>query len=40
MLYDHNTDPDENRNLAVEDQYKIVMDSLSNILNKKIKHDQ
>lgn len=40
MLYDHNTDPDENRNLAVEDQYKIVVDSLSNILNKKIKNDQ
>ena len=40
MLYDHNTDPDENRNLAVEDRYKIVVDSLSNILNKKIKNDQ
>ena len=40
MLYDHNTDPDENRNLAIEDRYKIVVDSLSNILNKKIKNDQ
>jgi len=40
MLYDHNTDPDENRNLAIEDRYKTVIDSLSNILNKKIKHDQ
>ena len=40
MLYDHNTDPDENRNLAIEDRYKIVVDSLSNILNKKIKYDQ
>ena len=40
MLYDHNTDPDENRNLAVEDQYKTVIDSLSNILNKKIKNEK
>ena len=40
MLYDHNTDPDENRNLAIEDRYKTVVDSLSNILNKKIKNEQ
>ena len=40
MLYDHNTDPDENRNLAIEDRYKIVVDSLSNILNKKIKNEK
>ena len=40
MLYDHNTDPDENKNLAIEDRYKTVIDSLSNILNKKIKHDK
>ena len=40
MLYDHNIDPNENRNLAVEDQYKVVIDSLSSILNKKIKHDK
>ena len=40
MLYDHNTDPDENRNLAIEDRYKTVIDSLSNILNKKIKNEK
>ena len=40
MLYDHNTDPDENRNLAIEDRYKTVTDSLSNILNKKIKNEK
>ena len=40
MLYDHNTDPDENRNLAIEYRYKTVIDSLSNILNKKINHDK
>lgn len=40
MLYDHNTDPDENRNLAIQDRYKTVTDSLSNILNKKIKNEK
>ena len=40
MLYDHNTDPYENRNLAIEDRYKTVIDSLSNILNKKIKNEK
>ena len=36
MLYDHNIDPNENRNLAIENRYKTIVDSLSHILNKKI----
>ncbi len=37
MLFDHNNDPNENRNLAIEKRYKRIVDSLSHILNKKIK---
>jgi iduronate 2-sulfatase len=37
MLFDHNNDPNENRNLAIEKRYTKIVDSLSHILNKKIK---
>ncbi len=36
MLYDHTIDPDENRNLAVEESYQNKVDSLSSILNNRI----
>jgi len=36
MLYNHNMDPNENRNLAIENRYKTIVDSLRHILNKKI----
>jgi len=36
MLYNHSTDPNENRNLAVESAYKKVVDSLGTILNRQI----
>jgi len=35
MLYDHATDPNENRNLAVEKKYQKLSDSLSNVLKNK-----
>jgi len=38
MLFDHTMDPDENRNLAVEPSYQTKVDSLSVLLNNKIKN--
>jgi iduronate 2-sulfatase len=37
MLYDHTTDSDENRNLAMEASLKETVDSLSTILNNRLK---
>ena len=37
MLYDHSTDSDENRNLAMEASFKETVDSLSTILNNRLK---
>ena len=37
MLYDHTTDPDENRNLAIEASFAGTVDSLSTILNNRLK---
>lgn len=37
MLYDHNNDSDENRNLAIEASYSGTADSLSTILNNRLK---
>ncbi len=37
MLYDHNTDSDENRNLAIEAPFRDIVDSLSTILNNRLK---
>ena len=37
MLYDHSTDPDENRNLAIEASFAGTVDSLSVILNNRLK---
>ena len=37
MLYDHSTDPDENRNLAVDASFAGTVDSLSAILNNRLK---
>jgi len=37
MLYDHTTDSDENRNLAMEASFKETVDSLSTILNNRLK---
>jgi iduronate 2-sulfatase len=37
MLYDHNNDSDENRNLAIEASYSGTVDSLSTILNNRLK---
>ena len=37
MLYDHNTDSEENRNLAMEASFKETVDSLSTILNNSLK---
>ena len=37
MLYDHTTDPDENRNLAIEASFAGTIDSLSTILNNRLK---
>lgn len=36
MLYDHNIDPNENRNLAVEEAFKPLVDSLRNMLHQQI----
>jgi len=35
MLFDHDVDPDENNNLAYLDNYKSVVNELSNLLGKK-----
>jgi iduronate 2-sulfatase len=40
MLYDHNTDSDENRNLAIEASFRGTVDSLSIILNNRLKKHQ
>jgi iduronate 2-sulfatase len=37
MLYDHNTDSEENRNLAMEASFSETVDSLSTILNNSLK---
>ena len=37
MLYDHSTDSDENRNLAIEASFSETVDSLSAILNNRLK---
>lgn len=37
MLYDHNNDSDENINLAIEASYSKTVDSLSTILNNRIR---
>lgn len=36
MLYDHNLDPNETKNLAKDPAYKHTVDSLSVVLNKKV----
>jgi len=37
MLYDHSTDSGENRNLAIEASFSETVDSLSTILNNRLK---
>ena len=37
MLYDHTTDSDENRNLVIEASFAGTVDSLSTILNNRLK---
>jgi len=37
MLYDHTTDSGENRNLAIEASFAGTVDSLSAILNNRLK---